>query len=145
MRKLSLLLFVILSLFAPGRPYAASFNPGEYPGIYTSGATLRQSGVISTSLSNYTACEFFNNTGTTAYFMVYNSATVGGQTAANMVGACEADAARFCSVYAGGPSGPTTNSAIVGGTGLSWFGSTTFPTQTGIGSNGWALCGVNVR
>lgn len=144
MRKLFIALAAFW-LFAAGRPYAAGFNPGEYPGVISSGATLVQSGVISTVLSNYAACEFFNNTAAPAYFVVYNSATVAGQAATNIVGACEADAGRFCSVGGGGPSGPSTNAAIVGGNGLSWFGSSTFPTQTGIGANGWMLCTVNVR
>ena len=145
MRKLFIGLLAALCLLYAGRPFAAGFNPGEYPGIYSSGATLVQSDVISTSLSNYVGCEFFNNTAATAYFVVYNSPTVAGQLATNIIGACAASPGFFCSVSGAGPSGPTPNAAIVGGKGLSWFGSSTFPTQTGIGANGWALCTVNVR
>lgn len=143
MKRLFVPLLMIFCLLVAGRIYASSFNPGYYPWNYTSGGSLVQSGVISASTSNYAACEFFNNTASAAYFIIYNSATVAGQAATNIVGACEASAGSFCSVGGGGPSGPAMNSAIVATNGLSWFGSSTFPTQTGIGSEGWAFCTVN--
>lgn len=143
MRRLFIAVLAVLFLSMAGRPYAGGFNPGAYPGVVTSGASLVQSGVIAASTANYAACEFYNNSGSTAFFIVYNSPTVAGQSASNIVGACAASANNFCSV-GGVPSGPSTNGAIVGGTGLSWYGSSTFPTQTGIGSNGWMLCTVNI-
>lgn len=143
MRRLFIAAFAVLFLSMVGRLYANSFNPGNYPWNYNSGATLVQSGVISSSTASYAACEFYNNTAAAAFFSVYNSATVGAQTAGSIIGSCEATATNFCYVLAGGPSGPAMNAAIIGGSGLSWFGSSTFPTQTGIGANGWAFCTVN--
>lgn len=128
--------------------YSAGFNPGDYPGIYNSYAidgVLEASGVISTGHANYGACEFYNGSAGTAYFTVYNSSTVAGQTVSNMVGFCQAAAAGVCSVLAAGPTGPAINAAIVAYNGFSWFGSSTFPTQTGIGAAGLALCSFNVR
>src|SRR5215472_12859083 len=124
----------------------AGFNPGEYPGIYNSYKSqnaLVQSDVISTRLSNYGACEFANNSAAPAWFMLYNSATVAGQTNANMISFCYAPAGQPCSVYAAGPSGPAINAAIVAGNGLSWFASSGFPTQSGIGASGFVICTVN--
>lgn len=144
MKRLLVAAVVVLLLSMAGRPYASGFNPGAYPGVVTSGGTLVQSGVIAASTANYAACEFYNNTASSAYFIVYNSATVAGQSPSNIAGVCAASAGGLCSVSSGGPSGPAMNGGIVGGTGLSWYGSSSFPTQTGIGANGWMLCTVNI-
>jgi len=142
--KRLVILGVVLLLFATVQHGdTAGFNPGAYPGSYLTSA-LAQSGVITTSLTNYAACEFYNNTSSTAYFSIYNSSTVGAQNIfTNGRGACAAAASNFCSVSSAGPSGPGMNSAIVAGNGLSWFGSSTFPTQTGFGANGWVFCTIN--
>jgi hypothetical protein len=144
MKKRWLILLLALTPFLTG----ASFNPGSYPGIYNSGAA-QTDGVIwaGPNISVYGACEFFTSAAATTYFMVYNSPTVAGQTVANMIGFCavSATAPEVCSVYAGGPVGPNTNAGIVGGKGLSWAASSTFPTQTLVTGDSLALCQYMVQ
>jgi hypothetical protein len=131
---------------------ANGFNSGAYPLIYNSEKSLNgmgQSDVILTGVSNAVACEFYNNTGAAAYFSLYDSKTVAAQaptgSTSNLIGYCEATSLQVCSISAGGPSGPSINTALVTTNGLTWFASSTFPAQAGIGSNGVVVCTYNAH
>lgn len=137
-------MIVALSLLAlVAKAHSAGFSFADYPGVYNSYAVdgaYETSGVISATPSTIPGCEFYNSSGSTAWFSMYNTTTVAAQTVGNMIGYCPAAASSVCSVAGAGPSGPGANAAIPAGKGVTWYASSTFPSQTGIGANGFVIC-----
>ena len=126
-----------LLLMAP-----ATYNPGVFPGRYTTGAAALASGVISATPGMLSGCEFINGNAATRYIMIFDKATVpadgtGGFTSAATTGwkiIIQCAASSFC-VW--GMNGPNTTaqggSGVVFQNGISWANSSTQPTKT-IGS-----------
>lgn len=124
-----------------------AWNPGDYPGVYNSGASLLASGVIwgGPQISSMGVCEFYNSAATAQFYIVYNSPTVAGQAATNIICGTQCQGTSFCSCLAAGPTGPRVNAAIQASKGMSWAASSTFPAKAATSANSWALCTFNVN
>lgn len=135
MNKLKALIIAIGLLVTSAVTMGAGFNPGTYPFVYRTGSTpgatpSSGSGVIFANTSALVNCQFYNSGAATEYFAVYNSATVAGQSGANIICGTSCAATSFCSCSGPQPSGPAVNGAIVAGSGLSWGDSKAFPGPT---------------
>lgn len=145
MRILKALILVFLLC---GTAYAGpAFDPGDYPFIYTSGATpgatpTAGSGVIKASGTTMAVfCEFYNSSASVAYYTIYAAGTVAAQAPSNVLCATQCQAATFCMCSGPQVSGPSNNGGLISGSGLSWGSAPYFPGPTASPNPvSWAAC-----
>lgn len=135
MRIMKGLMLVLAAALLTG----ASFNPGAYPGRYTTGDAAAASGVIAIGTSLLTGCEIQNAGASSQYYLFFDSSTVPSDGVGGYVPSTastgwkvwvECSAASTCFWGASGPNTAGGGAAIIFANGISWSNSSTFPKKT---------------